>query len=267
MTVLTFRDVSKFTSVNPAIVIWRKPGRQKWSSRSTLNKYMQWNEINKQSYPSLFTMTFGFIPISIKRLPCMSWPALWKVNTSLRSEFIFHNSGHSEFISNLKWPSTEKVSLGSATCHGQSEWKVTTIMIIATHHSHTGHESTNRMSLKSNSSTSSPAHALFLVIWSSKEVGPLILIFLDQSGFWHMFHNTGRVLIQVVSWGNGLRQTFNAGQSRHVHVRGKSYLNLVPIYTSWNWGWKSLDSLVPGAFYLRISWKRGWWYRFSGRLR
>ena len=26
------------------------------------------------------------------------WPELWKINTSLRSEFSFHNSGHSEFI-------------------------------------------------------------------------------------------------------------------------------------------------------------------------
>ena len=32
-----------------------------------------------------------------------SWPELWKMNTSLCSEFIFHNSCHLEFICHKSW--------------------------------------------------------------------------------------------------------------------------------------------------------------------
>ena len=39
-----------------------------------------------------------------------SWPELWKINTSLRSEFILHNSGHSEFIYH-KWQVKHKNKL------------------------------------------------------------------------------------------------------------------------------------------------------------
>ena len=41
------------------------------------------------------------------------WPALWKINTSLRSKFIFHNKGLSELSITNPAPSTAKHALGS----------------------------------------------------------------------------------------------------------------------------------------------------------
>ena len=59
---------------------------------------------------------FAKLKSSRIRLMNSSWPELWKINTSLPSEFIFHNSGHSKFIyhktcptSSLSWKKVKLV--------------------------------------------------------------------------------------------------------------------------------------------------------------